>query len=99
MFEPVVYGLNPDTGAANIVAVNSSTLQSDRQWSDGTARYKVVEIAAVTDSEIERVMNETIAGGWSFDSIHFSMWEGSRRPSMAFLMFVQVDQKDAGDRE
>ncbi len=51
--------------------------------------YKVVELNAVTDEEIERVLNEWTQQGWTFDSIHFAMRESSKRPSMAFLSFTR----------
>ena len=50
--------------------------------------YKVVELSTVTDETIEEKLNEMAALGWSLDAIHFAMREGSRRPSMAFLVFV-----------
>lgn len=56
---------------------------------DRRVRYKVVELTVVTDAEIEARINEIVAAGWQFDSMHFAMWEGSKRPSMAFLMFVR----------
>lgn len=55
-------------------------------------RYKVVEISTVTDDEIERVLNEWSAQGWSFDGIHFVMTDASRRPAMAFLFFTEGKQ-------
>ena len=61
-----------------------------RVWRDEDIEYKVTELTAVTDGEIERVLNQTIGQGWAFDSIHFAMWEGSKRPAMAFLMFVRA---------
>lgn len=58
---------------------------------DAGIEYKVVELSVVTDVQIERTLNDTmrLGEGWQFDSLHFSMWEGSRRPSMAFLIFVR----------
>ncbi|MEE2901621.1 MAG: DUF4177 domain-containing protein [Myxococcota bacterium] len=50
--------------------------------------YKVIELSTVTDDTIEEKLNEMAALGWSLDAIHFAMREGSRRPSMAFLVFV-----------
>jgi hypothetical protein len=52
-------------------------------------RYKVAEISTVTDEEIERVLNEWTGQGWSFASIHFVTTQASRRPTMAFLFFVE----------
>ncbi len=51
--------------------------------------YKVVETSSVTDDQLERIINEWVGRGWSFDSIHFVVREASRRPSMAFLMFTK----------
>ncbi|NIO16709.1 MAG: DUF4177 domain-containing protein [Deltaproteobacteria bacterium] len=51
--------------------------------------YKVVEVTDVTDSEIEKALNEWVENGFTFDSIHFVAREGSRRPAMAFLFFTK----------
>jgi len=51
--------------------------------------YKVVEISNVTDEEIEAVLNEWTAQGWTFDTMQFAMRESSRRPSMAFATFTR----------
>ncbi len=56
---------------------------------DRTIIYKVVEIQVVTDEEMEKALNEWTRRGWQFDSIQFVVRENSRRPSMAFLLFVQ----------
>ena len=58
---------------------------------DGSMQYKVVELANVTDEEIEKVLNRWTAEGWTFDSMHFAMRESSKRPSMAFLSFTRGD--------
>ena len=52
-------------------------------------QYKVVELANVTDAEIEKVLNQWTADGWTFDTMHFAMRESSKRPSMAFLSFTR----------
>ncbi len=54
-------------------------------------RYKVVEIANVSDEEIEKVLNAVFAEGWTFDTIQFAMRESSKRPSMAFVTFTRAD--------
>jgi len=51
--------------------------------------YKVVETSSVTDDELERIINEWVGKGWSFDGLHFVVRDASRRPSMAFLMFTR----------
>lgn len=52
-------------------------------------RYKVVETMIVTDEQIERIVNETVAQGWLFDGMQFAMTEASKRPAMAFLFFTR----------
>ena len=54
-------------------------------------RYKVVEISSVTDEEIESVLNEWSAQGWTLESVQFAMRESSKRPSMAFVTFTRED--------
>lgn len=53
----------------------------------GGSPYKVVEIPEVVDREIENVLNRWTGEGYRFESIHFVTQPGSRRPSMAFLVF------------
>jgi hypothetical protein len=55
--------------------------------------YKVVETSDVTDASLEQLLNEWTAQGWRFESIHFAMRESSRRPSMAFVMFVREERE------
>jgi hypothetical protein len=55
-----------------------------------STQYKVVELTTVSDEEIERVLNETTAEGWLFDTMQFAMRDSSKRPAMAFLMFVRA---------
>jgi hypothetical protein len=54
-------------------------------------QYKVVELTAVSDEAIERALNDTTAEGWIFDTMQFAMRDSSKRPAMAFLMFVRDD--------
>jgi hypothetical protein len=58
--------------------------------------YKVVETSSVTDDELERIINEWVGTGWSFDGIQFVVRDASRRPSMAFVMFIKEKE---GTRE
>jgi hypothetical protein len=51
--------------------------------------YKVVELSNVTEEALEEALNETTAGGWFFDGMHFAMRESSKRPAMAFLLFTR----------
>jgi len=51
--------------------------------------YKVVELSSVTDEEIEKVLNDVTAQGWTFDNMQFAMRDSSKRPSMAFISFTR----------
>jgi len=51
--------------------------------------YKVVETSSVTEDELERILNEKVAEGWTLDGIQFAMRDASKRPSMAFLLFTR----------
>jgi hypothetical protein len=51
--------------------------------------YKVVELSIVTNETIEEVVNTWTQQGWTFDSLHFAMSTGSKRPAMAFIFFVR----------
>lgn len=55
-------------------------------------RYKVVEIAQVTDEELEKTLNTWTAEGWTLDTMHFAMRDASKRPSMAFVTFTREDE-------
>jgi len=52
-------------------------------------RYKVVELASVSEETIEEALNDWTCKGWRFDALQFSMGESSRRPGMAFLIFIR----------
>jgi len=56
--------------------------------------WKVVELATVTDEELERALNEWTGRGWTLDGIHFAMRESSKRPSMAFLAFTRPEERE-----
>jgi len=51
-------------------------------------KYKVIELATVSEDMVEETLNEWTAKGWSFDGIHFAMRESQKRPSMAFVLFT-----------
>jgi hypothetical protein len=55
----------------------------------GPESYRVVEVSPVTEENLERHLNEKLADGWGFESIHFVMREGSHRPAMAYLFFTR----------
>jgi len=52
-------------------------------------RYKVVESSLVTDESLEEIINEWVEKGWKLESIQFAMREASKRPAMAFVLFVR----------
>lgn len=54
-------------------------------------RYKVIELGTVTEESIEQTLNEWAASGWRFDGMQFAMRESSRRPSMAFMLFIKEE--------
>jgi len=53
------------------------------------ASYKVVEVSPVSEETLEDALNRRTAEGWSFESVHFVSREGSHRPALAYLFFVQ----------
>ncbi len=53
-------------------------------------RYKVVETQTVTDEELEQIINEWVAKGWTYDGVQFAMRESSKRPAMAFVTFTRT---------
>ncbi|MDT8317573.1 MAG: DUF4177 domain-containing protein [bacterium] len=55
--------------------------------------YKVVELAAVTDQDMEEALNEWTARGWRFEGVHFAMKDSSKRPAMAFIIFTRDDEE------
>lgn len=57
--------------------------------------WKVVELSSVTDVEIEAVLNQWTAEGWTLDNIQFAMRDSSKRPAMAFIAFTR-NEADAG---
>ncbi len=53
------------------------------------ASYKVVEVSPVSEETLEDALNRWTAEGWGFESLHFVSREGSHRPALAYLFFVQ----------
>jgi hypothetical protein len=54
--------------------------------------YKVVEVATVTEEELEKALNDWTQDGWRFDGMQFAMRESSKRPAMAFLLFTREEE-------
>jgi hypothetical protein len=59
-------------------------------------KYKVVETSTVTDEELQRIINDQVSDGWSYDGTQFAMRESSKRPAMAFLVFTMSEADQAG---
>ena len=61
-------------------------------------RYKVVETQIVTDEVLEDLINCWTGKGWHLDRIHFAMSDASRRPSMAYILFIaEGETPEEGD--
>jgi hypothetical protein len=65
-----------------------------REGESVSLEYKVVEIAMVTDEEIEKALNQWTAEGWQFDTMQFAMRDSSKRPSMAFVTFTKPSRDE-----
>jgi hypothetical protein len=60
--------------------------------------YRVVEVQVVTDEALTRVLNDETRKGWIFDGMTFVPNEASKRPKMAFVIFVrEVEVADDAD--
>ena len=59
--------------------------------------YRVVETQTVTDESLARILNDETRKGWVFDGMTFVPNEASKRPKMAFVIFVRerVEPSDA----
>ncbi len=56
--------------------------------------YKVKELTIVTDETIEDALNRHVGEGWRLDTIQFAMGPASKRPAMAFILFIREDDDD-----
>ena len=56
-----------------------------------STEYKIVETQTVTDSDLERIVNEWVKEGWVLDGIQFAMRDSSKRPAMAFVVFTRTE--------
>ena len=52
--------------------------------------YRVKELTEVSDESIENALNSEARSGFRFESIHFVIQPGNRRPTMAFLFFAMA---------
>jgi hypothetical protein len=51
-------------------------------------RYKFIELSIVTEQTIEDVVNDWVGQGWQLEGIRFVTSEHSKRPSMAYVSFI-----------
>jgi len=57
-------------------------------------KYKVIETSEVTEDSLEYILNHWTADGWRYDGMQFVVKESARRPSMAFILFVNAEEGD-----
>ena len=57
-------------------------------------KYKVIETSQVTEDGLEEILNRWTAEGWRYDGMQFVVKESARRPSMAFILFVNAEEED-----
>ena len=60
--------------------------------------YKVVELSTVDETSIEIALNDWTRRGWRLDGIHFAMRDSSKRPAMAFVMFMRPAEESLGSQ-
>ena len=56
--------------------------------------YRVTELTEVSDQSIEKALNLGVSGDYRFESIHFVIQPGNRRPTMAFLFFTRMQEQE-----
>ena len=56
--------------------------------------YKVKELTIVTEETIQEALNRYVREGWRLDTIQFAMGPASKRPAMAFILFIREDDDD-----
>jgi hypothetical protein len=59
--------------------------------------YKVIELSTVTEETIQEALNEWTAKGWRYDGLQFAMRDSSRRPAMAFILFIREQTNGGGE--
>ena len=63
--------------------------QAELMTSEIESMLEDLRVFGFPAEEIEKVLNQWTAEGWTFESMHFAMRESSKRPSMAFLTFTR----------
>lgn len=79
----------PASPASNSRAARSSNALVASHETSGP-EYKVVELSTVDELSLEDAINERVRSGWRLDGIHFAMRDSSKRPAMAFLLFIRT---------
>jgi hypothetical protein len=64
----------------------------------GEGTYRVVEVSPVAEDTLEQALNDRLAEGWNFESVHFVTREGSHRPALAYLFFTRAAPRAARSR-
>lgn len=60
---------------------------------DAGVAYKVVETSDVSAESLEQILNEWTARGWRYEMMQFAMRDSSKRPAMAFVIFVRESEE------
>ena len=47
-----------------------------------------------SDERLEAIINEWVKKGWQLDEIKFAMKDSSKRPAMAFILFVKEEERN-----
>jgi len=62
--------------------------------SDLALSYRVTELTEVSDQSIEEALNKGVRDGYRFESIHFVVQQGNRRPTMSFIFFTRMQERE-----
>ena len=62
-------------------------------------KYRVIETSDVTAEGLEEILNLWTEKGWRLDGIQFVTKESARRPSMAFILFIDSGEEDIDDQD
>lgn len=69
-----------------------ATARGRKAEATAVTRWKIVETSAVTDENLESIVNQWTGQGWTFDGMQFAMRESSKRPAMAFVLFTRSEE-------
>lgn len=77
---------------------SSGSDSKEGEQSPALLQYKVIELSTVDELSLERAINDRVAEGWRLDGIHFAMRDSSKRPAMAFLLFIKAGSPAAREQ-